>query len=278
MPAAPVLQVLARPAARSSSSARISATLSDRRRGSTTARAPPAPSRPGTTSGRSTSHGHHDSIPSKKSPSASRSHCSRPHGWLATRPAARRRIGPSGRSLPGRVDLEAVQGVRGPLVADRELHQPIDVVTPEVDANRRRRRRGVDIDDGTSNGHLPAVLHLVLPVVAELRQAPHQRRLVEGVADAESDRGGGLTRRHELGHGPGRGDHHRRRRGLLRHPVQDPAAPSHGVDRRADPLEGQGLPCRQLLDLVGAQEGGQVRGKRLRLRPGRHRDQQRSPA
>ena len=62
----------------------------------------------------STSHGTQDSMPSKCAPSASRSHCSRPHGSAATSSAARRRTSSLGRQLAGGEDRHL-----GEVVGDR---------------------------------------------------------------------------------------------------------------------------------------------------------------
>ena len=82
-------QVLDSEAARSASSAMRSAARSRMRRGSTRRIWASSPSRSKSTCSPSASHGSHDSMPSKTSPSARRSHCSRPHGSVPTRAAAR---------------------------------------------------------------------------------------------------------------------------------------------------------------------------------------------
>ena len=83
------------------------------------------------------SHGSHDSMPSKTRPSLSRSHCSRPHGSSATSAAARARTSARGQELAGREDRHLVEVGGGALVVDRELAEPVDLVAPQVDADRR---------------------------------------------------------------------------------------------------------------------------------------------
>ena len=55
----------------------------------------------------------------------------------------------------------------------------------------------------------------------------------------------------------------RRLAGCRRQAPDGAQPPAHGLDAGADPLEGQGLPGREQLDLVVAQEGGQVVGQAL---------------
>ncbi len=91
-------QVGASAAARARSSSTSSAARSRRRRGSTSITSARSESRSGSRSSRSASHGSHDSMPSKVWPSASRCHCSRPHGSELSSSRARALTSASGSS------------------------------------------------------------------------------------------------------------------------------------------------------------------------------------
>jgi len=71
-----------------------------------------------------------------------------------------------GDDLAAREDLDPVERVGGPLIGDRELGQAVDLVAPQVDADRRVRRRGVDVEDGASDREVAPVLHLGVAPVA----------------------------------------------------------------------------------------------------------------
>ena len=81
-------------------------------------------------------------------PSTRRSHCSRPHG-SAGRPASRPGLAHvvGGHQLAGREDARLVEVADRALVVDAERGQAVDLVAPQVDADRRvgqstgRRRR-----------------------------------------------------------------------------------------------------------------------------------------
>ena len=88
--------------------------------------------------------------------------------------------------LPGREDQRLGEICGGPLVVHTEARQAVDLVTPEVDAQRCVGGRREDIDDGAPAGELAAVLDQVLPPVAELDQAGRQ---LVGI----DDRGPGRT-------------------------------------------------------------------------------------
>ena len=86
------------------------------------------------------SHGSHDSMPSNIWPSASRSHCSRPHGCVATSALGAGADLVGREQLAAREDHDLVDVVGRALVGDRELREPVDLVAPEVDAHRDGRR------------------------------------------------------------------------------------------------------------------------------------------
>ena len=137
----------------------------------------------------------------------------------------------------------------GPLVGDPKFGQSVNLVAPEVDTERGVGRRRPYVDDGSSDRHLPPVLNLVLAAVAGGYQVGHQVALVHHVARADSlGRRPARPRAESLHEGPT--GSHDYRRGVLQvaEPVQDPETPAHGLDARADPFEGQGLPGGEEFD------------------------------
>ncbi len=106
--------------ARSSSSASSSVARSRIRRGSTSTTLACGGRTSVSNRSSSTSHGSHDSIPSKCRPSARRSHCSRPHGSAAMSSSARRLTSSVGVSSRRREDHHLVEVDRRALVVDAE--------------------------------------------------------------------------------------------------------------------------------------------------------------
>ena len=137
----------------------------------------------------STSHGSQLSIPSNVRPSASRSHCSRPHGSAATRRSALRRTSAVASSSRAGHDHRLLHRVGRALVVDGELGQPVHLVAPEVDADRRVRGRREDVDDRAAPGHLAAVLDQLLTAVARRHQPGQQRPRHPGSGRAGSTTG-----------------------------------------------------------------------------------------
>ena len=75
-----------------------------------------------------------------------------------------------GQQLATREHHDALERVRRPLVADRELAETIDLVAPEVDAHGRVRGRREDVDDRAAHRDLAAMLDLILAAVARLHE------------------------------------------------------------------------------------------------------------
>ena len=115
----------------------------------------------------STSHGTHDSMPSKWAPSARRSHCSRPHGSVATRRGGALAHLVARRELAGREDHRLGEVGDRALVVDAERGEPVDLVAPQVDADRRVGGGREHVDDRAAPGELAAVLDELLAPVAE---------------------------------------------------------------------------------------------------------------
>ncbi len=101
------------------------------------------------------------SMPSKWAPSASRSHCSRPHGSVATSTVGACADVVGRHQLAGREDAHLVEVVGRALVVDAEARQTVDLVAPQVDADRgvggrRDTRRRSRRDGRTRHGARPA--------------------------------------------------------------------------------------------------------------------------
>ena len=244
-----------------------------RRRGRACAAARPAgPGRRAGTRSNSTcspsvSHGSHDSMPSNVSPSASRSHCSRPHGCSATRRPARGAHLVGGQQLAAREDLACVEVDGRALVGDRELGEPVDLVAPQVDAHGTVGGRREHVDDRASHGDLAAVLDLVLAPVAGVHQRGDELVAVAPLARPTTIGSTSST------WGPSRCTSARTGAtttvGRAVRVAQAPHRPqpaAHRLDARAHPLERQRLPRREQVDLVGAQERARGRGPGARRR------------
>jgi hypothetical protein len=182
-----------------------------------------------------------------------------------------------GHQLAGREDQRLGEILGRALVVDAEAGEPVDLVTPQVDADRRVGRRGEDVDDRAAPGELAAVLDELLAAVSE---ADELGREVVGVDDRTGmhahrlDLGG--SRSEPLQQRPhARDDHGRRRLGLAQAPEHLEAL-AHRLDRGAHPLERQRLPRRELDDLAVGQELGEVVGELPGHGPRRRRDDERA--
>ncbi len=86
----------------------------------------------------------------------------------------RRGTGPNGvarQQLARREDANLGEIVGAALVVDRELGQPVDLVAPQVDADRCVGGRRVHVDDRAAPGDLAAMLDEIFAAVAECDQA-----------------------------------------------------------------------------------------------------------
>ena len=162
--------------ARSSSSASRSMARSRIRRGSTSTTLAVAGSTSVSSCSPSTSHGSQLSMPSNRAPSARRSHCSRPHGSAPTSFDARARTSSVGISSRAGKMQRLVEVVGRALVVDAEAGQAVDLVAPQVDADRGVAGRREDVDDRAPPGELAAVLDELLAAVAERRRGGRRAR------------------------------------------------------------------------------------------------------
>ncbi len=260
----------ARASARADSSSSSSPARSRTRRGSTSTTRASSPSRSVTSSSLSASHGSHDSMPSNWSPSASRSHWWRPQGADPDQFGRPLPHGLVGHQLAAAEQLDPGQVVDRPLVGDVEPGQPVHLVAPQVDPDRLVGGGREHVDDAAPDGQLAAVLDDRLAPVAHAHQPGHQLVDVDLVALGHRHRPGRRPPRAEpLQDGLDRCDHDARwpalRVGAAQLP-QQPETVAHGGHVGAHPLEGQGLPGREDLDVrprapVGAGEGGQIVGQ-----------------
>ena len=131
------------------------------------------------------SQGSHDSMPSNTSPSARRSHCWRPHGASPTRRAARCRTSSVGSSSRQREQLDLGQILGRTLVAHGELAQPVDLVTPKVDADGDVGGRAEHVDDRSPDRDLAPMFNLILAAVAHAHQPGHEGLGVDLLALAD---------------------------------------------------------------------------------------------
>ena len=176
--------------------------------------------------------------------------------------------------LPAGEDLDALDVVPAALVAHAEPGQAVDLVAPEVDADRGVGRARVHVDDRAPHGDLAPVLDLVLPPVARPHQAGHEVARVEHVAGPDRDRLDVLdVRAQPLHEGPHRRHHDGRL--VVAEPPHRAQAPAHGLGGGADPLEGQGLPRREQLHLVGPEVRLEVGDEPLGVTRRRRRHHQR---
>ena len=96
--------------------------------------------------------------------------------------------GLAGQQLARREDAHFGEVVGAALIVDRELGQAIDLVAPQVDADRRVGGRREHVDDRAAPGDFAAVLDEVFAAVAEADQRVEQRVGVDDVVGADDDR------------------------------------------------------------------------------------------
>ncbi len=119
------------------------------------------------------------------------------------------------------------------------------------------------------------MLDLVLPPVAERHEAGHQLVEVDLASLRHRDRLHiAAAGRQTLDEGSNGGDDDRRAVLVVGETAERLDALTHGLDRRAHTLEGQGLPRREVLDVVRIEQGTQVVDEALGItgRGGRDHD------
>ena len=120
--------------------------------------------------------------------------------------------------LAAAVDGDRVEVTRRALVADGERGEAVDLVAPQVDADRFVRRGGEHVDDATAHRELPAVLHLVLAPVPARHQLGQERIELELVARADHHGRGHAQGAEPLEQRAHRRHDHPRAPGSSRHP------------------------------------------------------------
>ena len=93
-----------------------------------------------------------------------------------------------GQQLPAREDLDVGDVVRRALVGHRELGQAVDLVAPQVDADRPLGGGREHVDDRTPHRDLAPVLDLVLAPIAEADERSHQAVEIDGGPDRHHER------------------------------------------------------------------------------------------
>ena len=182
-----------------------------------------------------------------------------------------------GNELAARMDLDLGPGHGGPLVGHPELGEPVDLITPQVDAHRGVGRRRPHVDDRTPYRQLAAVFDLVLAPIPGGHQVGDEGPLVDLVTGAEpSGRTLAGPGTQPLDQGPTGSHDHPGSVGNVGEPVEDVEPAAHGLHRGAHPFEGQRLPRREHLDGVGPQVGAQVVGQAVGLGAGGYGDDDRA--
>ena len=161
-----------------------------------------------------------------------------------------------------------------PLIGDRELREPVDLVTPEIDAHRMIRGGRVDVDDRAAHRELAARFDLVLAPVAHRDEPLDELVAIEARARPHDDRLDVLDVRTEPLHqrADRRHDHRGEMFAACPQPPHHPQAPAHRLRVGRHPFERQRLPRREQLDRVVAEVLAQVAGDPFGLGARRHRD------
>ena len=219
----------------------------------------------------SISQGSQLSIPSNSAPSARRSHCSRPHGSVATRRRARARTSSVGiSSRAGTMATSASSAVdRWSLTPKR--------VSRSTSSPHRSMRTGPSAVAGNTSTMAPRRANSPRCSTRSSRRYPKWTRRAPSSSGSTTS-----PRRMQMGstvggagaealqEGTDAGDDDRRATIGILEPPQQLEATTHRLDRRADPLEGQRLPGREQGHLVGGEELlevlGQLGGHRARRR------------
>ena len=184
-----------------------------------------------------------------------------------------------GQQLPTGEHLHPLEGVRGPLVAHRELGEPVDLVAPEIDAHRAVGRGREHVDDRAPHGELAPVLHHLLAAVAGIDERSYEVVAIALLTGQHHERTGvGGDRSEALHEGSHRRDDHAGRPGWLGQPPQHPEATAHRLHRRRHPLEREGLPGREDLHVLGSEEEAEVVGHPLGVAGGGGGDHDGPPA
>ena len=177
---------------------------------------------------------------------------------------------------------EPVHRLVGALVGDREAADLLDVVAPELHAQRVLLGRREHVDDAAADRELAALLDQVHARVGRVGQAAYDVLERRGVTGREVDRlqvAEALDLR--LEHRPDRGHDDLERSGRLVgarvcQPAQHREPPADRVAARAQPLVRQRLPARVVGDRARVEEGAEVLDQVLGLPRGRG-DRQHGP-
>ncbi len=164
--------------------------------------------------------------------------------------------------LAGGEDANFVEVVGRPLIVHAEAGEAVDLVAPQVDADRCVGGRGEHVDDRAAPGELAAVLHELFASVAEFDEPSAESVGIDVVARSHDDRLGRDCAGAELLHErPDASDDDRRAALGVAEAPQDVEALTHGLHARAHPFEWEGLPAGEVHDIAGREELGKVVGE-----------------
>ena len=159
----------------------------------------------------------------------------------------------------GGEDQRLVEVGDRPLVVDAERGEAVDLVAPQVDADRCVGRRRVHVDDRSTPRELAPVLDELFAAVPELHELSAELVGVDDRVLAHRDRldlgGAGPELLQECPHA---GHDDLRAAGAVAEPPQHLQPCAHGLDRRAHAFERERLPGREVGDLVVADVLAQV--------------------
>ncbi len=178
----------------------------------------------------------------------------------------------------GRCPQAVLGDLQGALVGDLEVADLLDVVAPELDAQRVFLGRREHVEDAAAHGELAALLDQFDPGVRGCGERLDDRVQVGGLTGAQGHRLQ-VAEALDLGleHRADRGDDDGDRAGLgvvragVREAPQDGEAAADRVGAGREALVREGLPGRVVHDTVRRQDRAQRRGQVLRLAArGRH--------
>ncbi len=178
--------------------------------------------------------------------------------------------------LAGGEDQRLVEIGDRALVVDAERRQPVDLVTPQVDADRSVGRRRVHVDDRAAAGELATMFDQFLAAVPELDELGAELVRVDDRVRSDRDRFDiGRPGAELLEQCPHAGDDDLRTP-FAAEPPQHLEARSHRLDGGADPFERERLPRREVGHVLRADVLAEIVVQLTGHRPGRARDDERT--
>jgi hypothetical protein len=181
--------------------------------------------------------------------------------------------------LAGGEDDDVVEVDGRALVVDAETRQPVHLVAPQIDADRRVGGRWVDVDDRAPPSEFSPVLDQPFAPVAEADECLGELVGIDDRIRPDHDRLGGRRSRSQLlEQGAHAGDDDRRSLVWVAQPPQHLEPLPHRLDTGAHALERQRLPRREVDDLTIGHELGEVVVELAGTGTGRAGDDEWTPA